>query len=396
MKVLEVATEHAVPIKILFEVLKDMLPEANIEFIKKTSSDKATVNEIPDEGVKPKKSKKTKKEKENELEQEKLNAKKSKSKKEKDKKEKDKKKKKSKDESDEEDEEKQSGDDDDDDERVDEEDEEDEDVVEDTELEGSKKDSKKDKGGIRLTAVDLTKTVLINLKLDASEFTTFKCKKKKITLGVNLGYFHKLLKTMDKDDHLTLYQDHDNTNFLNIKINNNETPKETEYDLKLLELKKEKLIIPDISFEAVVTINATEFHKICREMKSIADYVEIKCLKNKVIFTCKGDIANRKTVYKTDGIDNKVSIQHSIKDNNKPFVVQGIYELRNLVMFAKCAGLCNDIEIYLKSDYALVIKYTVATLGRLLLCLSPVKSDTIRNNKYEDDEFYSDDDIAVK
>ena len=64
-------------------------------------------------------------------------------------------------------------------------------------------------------------------------------------------------------------------------------------------------------------------------------------------------------------------------------------------MFAKCASLCNDIEIYLKSDYAIIIKYTVATLGRLLLCLSPIKEDTIRNIKYEDEEYYSDDEVEL-
>lgn len=345
MKILEVMTEHTGPIKILVEVLKDMLPEANIEFLKKGDSDKkkAEIEDISDDESDSKSKSKSK----------------TKIKKKKDKK--------SKQSKDEDIDEEASSDDEDD------------------------KSVKKDKGGIRITAVDMSKTVLINLKLDACNFSTFKCKKKKITLGVNLGAFHKFLKSMDKDDNLTLYQEHDSNNNLFMNINNDEGSKETDFTLKLLELKKTKLVIPDIAFEAQVTINSQEFHKICREMKSIADYVEIKCLKNKLIFTCKGDLGDRKSVYKTDSIDNKVSIEHNHKDNSKPFVIEGIYELKNLVMFAKCATLSNEIQIYLKSDYALVIKYTVATLGRLYLCLSPVKNETMQNNKYEDEEFYSDD-----
>ena len=103
-----------------------------------------------------------------------------------------------------------------------------------------------------------------------------------------------------------------------------------------------------------------------------------------------------KYTFKTDSNDNKVSIDHIHKDDTKPFVIDGIYELKNLTMFAKCASLCNEIMIYLKNDNLLVIKYTVATLGRLLLCLSPVKNETIRNNKYEDEEYYSDDEVVEK
>ena len=47
----------------------------------------------------------------------------------------------------------------------------------------------------------------------------------------------------------------------------------------------------------------------------------------------------------------------------------------------------------MKNDFPLVIKYTVATLGRILLCLTPIKEDTTQNANYSDEEdFYSDED----
>ena len=306
MRVLEIETEHTGPFKTLVEVLKEMLPEANIQFIMDPNANKS--NEGDDE-------------------------------------------------------------------------------------ENKEGENKRDISGMRITAIDITKTVFINLKLEAKNFSKFMCKKPKLTLGVNLLYLHKLIKSIDKEDNLTLYQDIDNKNLLNIKVNNPESGKETYFDLKLLEIKKEKIKIPNITCEAQVTINSQEFHKLCREMNQIANFVDIRCLKNRVEFTCKGDNANRKTVYRTDeeGGANKVHIQYDTKDDGKPFIVQGIYELKNLVMFAKCASLCEKIEIFLKSNYPLVIRYTVATLGRLIICLSPVKEETIRNANFEDDEeYYSD------
>ena len=43
----------------------------------------------------------------------------------------------------------------------------------------------------------------------------------------------------------------------------------------------------------------------------------------------------------------------------------------HLVLFGKCTNLCNSIQIFLKNDYPLIIKYTVASLGEIKLCLAP-------------------------
>lgn len=270
-----------------------------------------------------------------------------------------------------------------------------EDSSEDISSEEENKDTKKkDKGGIRLMAVDTTKTVLINLKLDAENFTKFKCNKPKIRLGVNLVCLHKLIKSMDKDDDLTLFAEDEN--YLQIKIDNEYKKSKTIYKLKLMDLDTAPMSIPDITFDAVVTMNSVEFHRICREMYSIATHVEIKCMNNKIVFTCKGD-AERSTEYMTDSSGDGVNIQHSgTNSNGSPLVIQGVYELKNLVLFSKCASLCNEIQIYMKNNhpenYPLVIKYTVATLGRILLCLAPINEDNTNDLDFSDgDEYYAED-----
>ncbi len=349
MKTLEIMTEHTAPFKVLIEVLKDMLPEVNIEFKCETNEKKKKNNKV------------IKKSKKKEVESETESV-------------------------------------DDLDELLDDDSDSDD---EDSKKKGKTRESDsqnkniQDKNGLRIMAVDTTKTVLINLKLDAKNFTKFKCKKKTMNLGVNLVYFHKFIKSMDKDDNLTLYTDHDDQNYLKIRIDNPEEKKESIYKLKLLDLPNTQMSIPEITFDAVVTMNSSEFHKLCREMNQIADYVDIRCLENKIIFSCKGDIGDRTTTYKIgDNEDGDgISIQHDTDDEGKPQIVQGIYELRNLVLFSKCASLCNDIEIYMKNDYPLVIKYTVATLGRVLLCLTPINDD---NADYsEEDDNYSNDDVEL-
>ena len=351
MRILEVMTEHTTPFKILIEVLKDLLPESNIEFRMDT------VPEITDKS-KNKKAVKDKKYIE----------------------------------------------DDDLDLDSDEELESDTEESSSEELSDSGDEEKAvqkkipDRSGMRIMAVDSTKTVLINLKLDAKNFTEFKCKTKKLVLGVNLVYFHKLIKSMDKDDNLTLYVEHDDKNYLKIRIDNPEKNSKSTFKLKLLDLGNDPMSVPDITFDAVVTMSSTDFHKICREMNQIADFMEIKCLSNKIIFTCKGDYAERTTEFTTDNMGEGINIHHAggVGSKDSPLIIQGIYELKNLVLFAKCASLCNDIQIYMKNNYPLVIKYTVATLGRILLCLTPINENTTNNANYSDeDDYYSDEDIEL-
>ncbi len=352
MNILEIKTEHTGPFKTMIEVLKELIPETNIEFRmskpnmgKKRTDDEESDDEESDDEI-----------------------------------------------SDDE----ESDDDISDDEVSD-------DEVSDDEVSGKikkdksgkikkkKKKAKKYLDGMRITAVDTTKTVLINLNLYAKNFGVFKCRKKKLVLGVNLCYLHKLIKSMDKDDNIALYVENDHKNFLKIKIDNPENYTETSFELKLLDLAETTLIIPDTEFDAVVTLNSNKFHKICREMNHIAELVEIKCLNNKIIFTCKGDYANRKTIIHTN--DDGDSVNISFTNNSKNKIIQGIYELRNLVLFAKCSSLCNDIQIFMKNDYPIVIRYTVATLGVIILCLSPTSDDTIKSGDYSDDECYSEDEI---
>ena len=51
--------------------------------------------------------------------------------------------------------------------------------------------------------------------------------------------------------------------------------------------------------------------------------------------------------------------------------IQGIFCLKYLSLFTKCTNMCNQIHIYIKNDYPLVITYSVANLGDIKLCLAP-------------------------
>jgi hypothetical protein len=52
----------------------------------------------------------------------------------------------------------------------------------------------------------------------------------------------------------------------------------------------------------------------------------------------------------------------------------GEFSLKNLSYFIKCTNLCSQVEIYLENDLPMVVKYDVADLGEIKLCVSSIPS----------------------
>ena len=222
-----------------------------------------------------------------------------------------------------------------------------------------------DNTGIKVMAMDSSHTVLVHLKLNASNFEFYKCDEKKI-LGINMLNFFKLIKTMGNSDTLTLFLERDNENVLGIKIENSEKNTTTKYNLNLMDLHEENIQIPPAVFDSVITMPSVDFQKICRDMHNLADNLEIKSTENQLIFSCKGHFASQET-----SIGETNSGLSFVKNENPDEIVQGIFALKHLVLFSKCTNLCNSSELYLKNDYPLIIKYSVASLGDIKLCLAP-------------------------
>ncbi len=224
-----------------------------------------------------------------------------------------------------------------------------------------------DSTGMKIVAMDASHTVLVHLKLENDKFEQYNCPNK-LVLGINMLNLFKLIKTMSNNDTLTLYVDKNDLNHLGIKIENGEKNTVTTYKLNLMDLNEETIQIPPAQFSSVITMPSSDFQKICRDMHNLADTIEIKSVGSQLIFGCKGDFAQQETVM-SESASNGMSF---VKKQENTEIIQGNFALKHLVLFTKCTNLCNQIEMYLKNDYPLIICYSVASLGNIKLCLAPL------------------------
>ena len=222
-----------------------------------------------------------------------------------------------------------------------------------------------DENGIKLMAMDSTHSVLIHLKLEAQNFEYFRCFKK-ITIGVNMLNFFKLIKTMTNSETLTLFIEKNNENQLGIIIHNSEKNSQTTYKLNLLDIQEEDIKIPPAKFETELTLPSNDFQKIIRDMINIGENIIITSIGNQLKLVCDGEFAHQETVLGETNNGLKFS---TLQSPEKP--IQGAFSLKYLLLFTKCTNLCNQIQFYIKNDYPLIIKYAVASLGNIKLCLAP-------------------------
>jgi proliferating cell nuclear antigen len=220
--------------------------------------------------------------------------------------------------------------------------------------------------GMKIVAMDSTRTILVHLKLDKDKFDKYVCTKKLI-VGISMLNLFKLIKTITNDDTLSLYLDENNINVMGIVIENSEKNRKTEYELNLMDLDEEHIEIPPQEFDSIITMPSTDFQKICRDMSNLSDTIEIKSVGSQLMFSCKGDFAKQSTTLgeTVDGIN------YIKKNSEASDIIQGYYNLKHLVLFTKCTNLCNSLEIYMKNNFPLVINFAVGNLGKLKLALAP-------------------------
>lgn len=223
-------------------------------------------------------------------------------------------------------------------------------------------------GGVKIQAMDSSHVILIHLKLYAQNFEEFHCKAPK-TVGVNMIQLFKLIKTMSTGDTLTLYQEVDDTDNLGILIENGEKNQKTRYKLKIQDISEEELDVPPTEFNTVLTWTSSEFKKVCHDMLGMgAEVMEIKSSGGQLMLTGISEFATQETIIGETDAENGMKYTKNI---NPDEVLQGMFKLKYLVQFTRCTNLCNFIELYLKNDYPIIIRYKVANLGDIKFCLAP-------------------------
>tara|TARA_B100000900_G_C20590040_1_gene721213 strand:- start:30 stop:836 length:807 start_codon:yes stop_codon:yes gene_type:complete len=230
------------------------------------------------------------------------------------------------------------------------------------------------KQGIKIINMDKTHTILVHLFMKAENFELYECNKEKIIIGVNMLHLFKLINSIDNDDTLTIYIEKDDyedgiVSELGLKFENGDIKQSKIQKLNLIEPDADELEIPDITFDSVINMPSSDFQKIIRDLANISEKLEINSINDELIFKCNGTYAKAE-IRRSEMQGSMTFLQKQKQDQ----IIQGEFSLKNLTYFIKCTNLCNQIEIFLKNNTPLIVKYNIASLGEIKLCLTPLPS----------------------
>ena len=230
------------------------------------------------------------------------------------------------------------------------------------------------KNGMKIINFDKTHTILVNVMLNATKFEYYRCNPDKIILCANTLHLFKVISTMSNDDTLSMYID--NTDYhdgvvthLGLQYDNGDIKQCYNQKLRLIDPDTEELIVPDVEYSTVINMPTTDFQKIIRDLNGISDRIEIKSVGTDLIFSCEGNFASSR-ILRSESDGNMEFIQKP----DASVIIQGEFSLKSLSHFIKCTPLCSHLEMYLGNNLPLIVKYDVASLGSIKLCLAGLPS----------------------
>ncbi len=226
---------------------------------------------------------------------------------------------------------------------------------------------------MKIINLDKSHTIIVDVVLHAKRFEQFICKPEKIIICATTQNLFRLISTASNDDTLSMYIEENDyrdgiVSHLGLQYDNGDIKQCYVQKLRLLDQDTEELVFPNVEYSTVINLPSTDFQKIIRDLSNVSeDRVEIKSVGNDLIFSCEGTFANTK-IYRSESDSNMNFI-------NKPdasVITQGEFSLKSLGLFIKCTPLCSNLEMYLENDKPLIVKYNIASLGEIRLCLAPL------------------------
>ena len=217
--------------------------------------------------------------------------------------------------------------------------------------------------GMKICTLDFSRTAIVYLKIDADKCESFLCPSP-ITIGISVGALFKMVKSITVNDLISLYILKSCPEKLRISIDCRDRCMRIESELNTLDLDDDSISIPKIEFQCILLVPSHEFQKNIRDLSNVAEFVDISAQKGTFCMAASGDFASQKLSF-GERI-NGLTFQSSSDE-----LIEGKFSLKYLNLFAKAASLSGFVEIYLRSNIPLILKYSIGSIGRLQFVLSP-------------------------
>jgi len=222
--------------------------------------------------------------------------------------------------------------------------------------------------GMRICEIDQYETLMVDLFLDKDKLEDYYCPQT-TEIGISIPNLYKVLKTMNSNNHLTMYMTNEDLSVLEIIIDSDDSVQKAEFTLKLMDLENENNIgFPEEDYSLILAMSSSDFKQICQNTKCIeTKNIKITYSKGVYTFSAEGNIGSQKITHVAQKTTDDEDEQP--KDDNQ--IYEGVFNLEKLSSFTKCATITKKVKLFLCNDSPLIAEYELSC-GDLNLMLSQI------------------------
>jgi proliferating cell nuclear antigen len=228
------------------------------------------------------------------------------------------------------------------------------------------------KNSIKISNMDKSHTIFIDVELYASEFNKYYCEPEKIIIATKIEDLYHVTTNLKNEEILTLYIErkyyHDGiVQNLTVQTENGKTNILFKTEIRLIEPDTEELYVPDVNYTSIIYFPTSEFQSIVRYLSTIGENVMITSVGNELKFESTGTQLNSVITCN----EAKKNMQYK-KRPEDDIVICNTFSLKSLSHFTtKCTSLCPTMELYFDNDMPIIACYQCGTLGPVKLSLAP-------------------------
>ena len=134
----------------------------------------------------------------------------------------------------------------------------------------------------------------------------------------------------------------------------------------MLDVKKQ-------DYPSVIKLHSGEFKKICQELSTVGDNIEIQTTKDGVKFYTNGDTSEGEIFIRHNDNNNNTDEENEnvvlIKQKRN---VKAIFSLSFLIRFSKASSICDEFELSISDEFPLLANYKITNLGSIKYYLAPL------------------------
>jgi len=222
-----------------------------------------------------------------------------------------------------------------------------------------------DEKGIYLRMFDSNKRILIDLVLNADQFSLYKYShdEEKLSIGINQSHFYKMLKSIKKKDTIELFIEKEKLNDLGITITPKEKNRVTTSFIKIQNIQQ--LYIEEVEgYNKPVIVPSVEYQKMCKDMSNIGNNIKVSSRRYNIKFSCNGgSVYSREVTFGENDNEEKEGVKEITQE----------FDTEQLTRIAKIAGLSSNMQIYQSEDCALLFRSNVGSLGKISIYVKSKK-----------------------